>query len=265
MSVISPVFSRIQGGDESRFSPSPFPGPSSCLTSEGRGVRVWGGIGAVYALPGPGCIWGMRVFPDFSPERSLGWPERLVAGVDEAGRGPLAGPVVAAAVILAERGTPAGLDDSKRLSAPKRAALYEALRGRARIGIGLAPAAEIDRRGIVAATGAAMARAVEALEEKPDVALVDGPVAPRLCCRAQALVRGDRLSLSVAAASIAAKVVRDRMMEELARRWPGYGFERHKGYGTRAHLAALDRLGATAEHRASFGPVRAVMGGFRNC
>ncbi|MEO0622020.1 MAG: ribonuclease HII [Pseudomonadota bacterium] len=181
-----------------------------------------------------------------------------VAGIDEAGRGPWAGPVIAAAVIL---GTdfPEGLDDSKRLSAARREALFAMICDPASgmaVGIGTAESAEIDRVNILRATDLAMARALSALPLAPAVALVDGKrVPPGLGLPAEALVGGDGISPSIAAASIVAKVTRDRIMVELAERHPGYGWERNKGYGTAEHRDALTRLGVTAHHRKSFRPI----------
>lgn len=182
-----------------------------------------------------------------------------VAGIDEAGRGPWAGPVVAAAVILQPDLIPDGLNDSKRLSPSERLTLYDAIMDAATVGIGTASVARIDRDNILQATLCAMHRAVADLEIQPAAALVDGNRCPRLPCPAEPLIRGDALSLSVAAASIVAKVTRDRMMVELARAHTGYGWERNKGYGTREHAAALDRLGPTPHHRRSFAPVRTAI------
>ena len=196
--------------------------------------------------------------PDFSRERAHGG---RVAGVDEVGRGPLAGPVVAAAVVF-PRGVPdalaGSLDDSKRLRPTARLAAFDALRrsGAAEIGVGAASVAEIERLNILRASLLAMRRAVLRLPGLPELALVDGDQAPPLPCPVRCLVGGDGLSLSVAAASIVAKVVRDRAMQRLARRYPGYGWEANAGYGTAAHRAALLRLGPVAHHRAGFGTVR---------
>jgi ribonuclease HII len=190
--------------------------------------------------------------PDARHERSIGG---RVAGIDEAGRGPWAGPVIAAAVVLDRGRAPEGLDDSKKLRPARREALFEALMACAAVGIGAASVAEIDRLNIRDATFLAMRRAIAALPAQPDHALVDGNALPGLDCPATALVGGDGLSLSIAAASIVAKVTRDRMMVELSASCPGYGFERHKGYGTEAHRAALMRLGPSAHHRRSFRPV----------
>jgi ribonuclease HII len=194
--------------------------------------------------------------PDFSLEREAGG---LVAGIDEAGRGPWAGPVVAAAVVLDRETLPQSLclalDDSKKLSPGRREALFDALRRCARAGVGHAEVGEIDSVNILAATMLAMRRAVENLGVEPDLALVDGNRAPELRCPARCVVGGDGLSLSIAAASIVAKVTRDRIMADLARRFPGYGWERNAGYGTAEHRKALERLGVTPQHRRSFKPV----------
>ncbi|MEX1152397.1 ribonuclease HII [Parvibaculum sp.] len=197
--------------------------------------------------------------PDFRFELEAGAPARFVCGVDEAGRGPGGGRGGAAAVILDPADTPPGLNDSKKLDAARREALYAALQASARIGIGEASVEEIDRLNILKATMLAMTRAVAALGLVPHFALIDGNRLPALSCPARAIVKGDALSLSVAAASIAAKTVRDRTMCELARAHPGYGFERHKGYGTAAHQAALLRLGPCAAHRSSFAPIRKML------
>jgi ribonuclease HII len=180
-----------------------------------------------------------------------------VAGLDEAGRGPLAGPVVAAAVILPENYTLTGLNDSKKLSAARREKLFASLASDTRViwATGAADAAEIDRLNILHATHLAMARAVEALPLKPHHALVDGLPVRGLPVSHTALVGGDALSLSIAAASIMAKVTRDREMADWDGRFPQYGFARHKGYGVREHLEALQRHGPCSIHRRSFAPV----------
>jgi ribonuclease HII len=182
-----------------------------------------------------------------------------VAGIDEAGRGPWAGPVVAAAVVLDHARLPRGLDDSKALASAERERLHREILATARVGIGIADAAEIDRDNILVATFSAMARAVDALGCLPAAALVDGNRAPGLACPVATIVKGDATSLAIAAASIVAKVTRDRMMCEAARRYPGYGFERHKGYGTAEHRAAIACHGLTPLHRRSFRPIRRVL------
>ena len=200
--------------------------------------------------------------PDFAIER--GCPG-VVCGVDEAGRGPLAGPVVAAAVIIDRRRLRGvlrpELDDSKALSRELREGCYRALvdgacAGAVRIGVGAASVCEIDRINILRASLLAMARAVAALRVTPDIALVDGNIAPPLSCAVKTVVKGDALSLSIAAASIVAKVTRDRIMHSLATRYPGYGWETNVGYATAEHGRAIRRLGVTRHHRRSFEPVR---------
>lgn len=194
--------------------------------------------------------------PDLSLETAAGG---LVCGVDEAGRGPLAGPVVAGAAILDAATLPAalrdGLDDSKKLKPARREELFALLHdcGAARLGIGVASVEEIDHHNILRATHLAMARAVAALGVVPDLALVDGNQPPRdFSCPVQCVVKGDSLSLSIAAASILAKVTRDRMMVELDALFPGYGWARNAGYGTPEHRSAIARIGFTPHHRRSF-------------
>jgi ribonuclease HII len=182
--------------------------------------------------------------------------------VDEVGRGPLAGPVVAAAVIIDRTCWPReldGLDDSKQLTARRRESFAQALRRCARIGIGAASVHEIDTLNILQASLLAMTRAVTALGLHPDMALIDGNKAPTLSCATRTVIGGDGLSLSIAAASVIAKVTRDRAMASLARRHDGYGWERNAGYGTEEHRDALRRLGVTPHHRQSFAPVRALI------
>ncbi len=191
-------------------------------------------------------------------------PEELLAGVDEAGRGPLAGPVIAAAVILhPERHIP-GLQDSKQLSARRREQLELCIHQDALAwGLGRAEVAEIDRLNILQATLLAMQRAVAALDPAPQRALVDGNCAPRLACLVETVVKGDQKVAAIAAASILAKVARDREMTALEAACPGYGFAQHKGYPTRSHLQALQQLGVSPHHRRSFAPVRACLGAAR--
>lgn len=182
---------------------------------------------------------------------------RIVAGIDEAGRGPLAGPVCVAAVVLPEDFTHPVLNDSKQLSEMKRERLYEEITADARIRwhcVSVAPA-EIDRINILQATWEGMRRAALALQPVPDAVLIDGKPVKKYPLHQVALVKGDSLSYSIAAASIIAKVTRDRLMVAMARRHPEYGFEIHKGYPTPAHLAALRLHGPCPEHRRSFGPV----------
>lgn len=216
--------------------------------------------------------------PDFALERALlrelgrGTAETVI-GIDEAGRGPWAGPVVAAAAWLDPERLDAELarrlDDSKKLSAKRRGDLFLALSdpscGFARVAVGEASVAEIDRLNILQASLLAMERAAAALASAlggtPRAALVDGNKLPRLACEARAVVKGDGLSLSIAAASVIAKVTRDRAMAALARDYPGYGWERNQGYGTAEHRAGIARLGVTPLHRRSFRPIREVLAG----
>jgi len=185
-----------------------------------------------------------------------------VAGIDEAGRGPLAGPVVAAAVIFEKGRVPKGLDDSKVMTAEAREEAYAAIHAAAlAIGVGEASVDEIDLMNIRQATHIAMARAVRALTLAPVFALVDGNDAPALPCPCDTLVGGDGRSASIAAASIIAKVTRDRMMIALHESFPFYGWLTNKGYGTEEHLEALGRLGATVHHRRSFAPVHNILYG----
>jgi ribonuclease HII len=202
-----------------------------------------------------------RIRPTFeleSAEHQLG--SRPIAGVDEAGRGPWAGPVVAAAVILNPDCIPANIDDSKVLDEDSRAYLYKRIMKVAIVAVGIADVDRIDRDNILGATLWAMAEAVAQLTDTPKLVLIDGNRAPRLPMLARAIVKGDAKCLSIAAASIIAKVTRDRLMMELARDYPGYGFERHKGYGTPEHQAAITKLGISALHRRSFKPVQLALG-----
>ena len=184
-----------------------------------------------------------------------------IAGVDEAGRGPLAGPVVAAAVVLDPNNIPDGIADSKMLEPDVRRALYRDIVATAHVGIGMADVDRIDRDNILNASLFAMARAVAGLSCKPRLVLVDGnKVPPKLPCLGRAIVKGDAKCLSIAAASIVAKVTRDTIMIELARAYPDFGFDRHKGYSTPEHHAAIDRYGITPHHRRSFKTVQLALG-----
>ena len=195
--------------------------------------------------------------PDFSFEVAGPAP---VCGIDEVGRGPWAGPVVAAAVILDPLAIPDGLDDSKRLTPARREALLAELEACAFIGVGQASVAEITTMNILQASFLAMRRAVAHLPRRPALALVDGHMLPPgLPCRTRAIVGGDGLAVSIAAASIVAKVTRDRMMVALAQQFPGYGWETNMGYGTREHAGGLSRLGVTPHHRRSFEPVHKIL------
>ncbi len=194
--------------------------------------------------------------PCFKLERDHPMP---LAGVDEAGRGPLAGPVVAAAVVLDRVRFPRGIDDSKKLTAEAREGLYVRIRRMAAVGVGIAEVEEIDRINIFHATMLAMARAVEALGVEPAMVLVDGNRLPKWGHPAVAVVAGDGKCRSIAAASIIAKVTRDRIMRQYHAAHPGYGWARNKGYATADHRAALIRLGPSPLHRRSFSPVAALL------
>jgi len=187
----------------------------------------------------------------------------MIAGVDEAGRGPLAGPVVAAAVILDPHTIPDGLNDSKKLSEAKRKALYAIIMRTAHVGIGIAEPEEVDRINILAATMIAMQRAVADLAVLPDAILIDGNRCPAfdipVPIPVQAIIKGDAKSLSIAAASIIAKTTRDSLMCAADIRFPGYGHTGHKGYPTQAHREALTQLGVSPIHRRSYAPVKAVL------
>ena len=200
-----------------------------------------------------------RTGPDFTIElAALRQGTRHVCGIDEAGRGPWAGPVVAAAVVLDPDCIPEGLNDSKKLTEAKRDVLFEPIMRSARVGIGIADVERIDRDNILQATFWAMAQALKQVEGVA-LALVDGNRAPALPCPVQTIIEGDGKSLSIAAASIIAKVTRDRIMIGHDAAWPQYGFARHKGYGTAFHQQALERHGPTPLHRKSFAPVAAFL------
>lgn len=202
-----------------------------------------------------------RAFPTLALEilliESSGGP---VCGVDEAGRGPWAGPVSAGAVILNPDDLPAGIDDSKALTHARREALEIEIKARALAwGVGFASVEEIETHNILHATGLAMCRAIEALAIQPVAALVDGNYGFKLPCAVQTVIKGDSLSLSIAAASILAKTARDRLMVELDAEYPGYGFAGHKGYNAPIHQAALRTLGPCPAHRRSWAPIRALL------
>jgi ribonuclease HII len=183
-----------------------------------------------------------------------------IAGVDEVGRGPLAGPVTAAAVRLLPGRVPTGLNDSKKLTARRRDAIYDAIMDMCEVSIAHASVAEIDEINILRASHLAMVRALRGLPNPPDYALIDGNLLPRdLPCNAEAIIKGDALSISIAAASIVAKVTRDRLMVDLAQQHPGYGWEKNAGYPTKQHQQALLNLGVTPHHRRSFKPVYNIL------
>ncbi len=194
--------------------------------------------------------------PDFSIENEY---HGLIAGVDEAGCGPWAGPVVASAVILDPSNLPVGLNDSKKLSAKKREALFEPIMSSSKVGVGIVDVDEIDEINILQAAKTAMKRALDKLPLQPDVALIDGNRPPELSCEVRAIVKGDGISLSIAAASIIAKVTRDRMMQELSLQYPHYGWERNAGYGTAQHQAGLATHGVTNHLRKSFAPIKKLL------
>lgn len=202
-----------------------------------------------------------KIVASFTRERAaLKAGARLVAGVDEVGRGPLAGPVVAAAVALDPKRIPKGLADSKALTRERREALFVEIMATATVAFAAASTERIEAINIRGATLWAMARAVASLDERPDLVFVDGrDTPPGLPCPAQTVIGGDALVQSIAAASIVAKVVRDRMMARLGESFPAYGFERHMGYGTPEHLAALAAHGPCSHHRRAFAPIAALL------
>ncbi len=194
--------------------------------------------------------------PDLSLEQEMGG---IVAGVDEVGRGPFAGPVISAAVILPSDNIPQGIRDSKKLSKKKREALFDQIMETSIVGIGRAEVTEIDELNILQATFVAMRRAVSNLKTTPAGVLVDGNKDPDLGLPTRTIVKGDRLSLSIAAASIVAKVTRDREMLTLSRVYPHYGWEKNSGYGTAEHRKGLSLFGVTPQHRRSFAPIRKIL------
>ncbi len=203
--------------------------------------------------------------PDFKFEDEC---KGLVAGVDEAGRGPWVGPVVAGAVVFLNRAVDPfllnHLNDSKKLSAKRREELFEiikkeALKGNLCYGVGEASAAEIDEINILQASFLAMKRALEGLKVKPNTALIDGNREPKdFCCHTKCVIKGDALSFSISAASIVAKVTRDHLMQQMALKYPGYGFEKNAGYGTKDHIEGLKKYGITPEHRRSYKPIKEI-------
>lgn len=197
--------------------------------------------------------------PDYLLEREYGAPERVICGVDEVGRGPLAGPVIAAAVVLDPANIPHHLNDSKKLSAKKREELNDIILTTASFGFGEASLEEIDELNILQASMLAMQRAVQNLPCKVDHILVDGNRLPNFEAPATAVIKGDQKSLSIAAASIIAKIKRDFLMKNLAKIHPEYGWERNAGYGTREHMEALNLVGPSRFHRKSFAPIRDLM------
>ena len=203
----------------------------------------------------------MAVKPDFRLEQdAFADGHRIVAGVDEVGRGPLAGPVVAASVVLDPARIPAGLNDSKKLSAKRRAVLHDRIAEVAQVSVAEATVEEIDDLNILRASHLAMERAVAGLPVAPAMALIDGNLIPRgLGIPARAIIKGDGVSVSIAAASIMAKIWRDRVMWDLAQHYPGYGWETNAGYPSKSHKEALRNLGVTPHHRRSFRPVHNIL------
>jgi ribonuclease HII len=199
--------------------------------------------------------------PDYTLEtEALGQGYTRIAGVDEVGRGPLAGPVTAAAVILDVAAIPLGLNDSKKLTARARVSLAEVLHAQAQVSVAHASVAEIDEINILRASHLAMERAVAALDPAPDFLLIDGNLIPHgLAIPARAVIKGDARSVSISAASIVAKTCRDAIMVDLAQQHPGYGWERNAGYPSKSHKAALQNLGVTPHHRRSFKPVHNIL------
>lgn len=198
----------------------------------------------------------MKSLPDFTIEKGCDGP---VCGVDEVGRGALCGPVIAAAVILDSDDCPIGINDSKMLSRNSREQLHQQIVRSGAVGLGLAEVEEVEELNVLKAAFVAMERAVSNLSLVPETALIDGNKLPNLSCASRAVVRGDRISMSIAAASIVAKVTRDRLMTDLAVRYPGYGWESNAGYGTPQHLQAIRDLGITRHHRKRFGPVARML------
>ena len=198
--------------------------------------------------------------PDNLIERGLGWPQKLIAGIDEAGRGPWAGPVVSAAVILNEKNIPDGLNDSKKLSEKKRLSLYSSIYNFHSVGVGISSIEEIDTMNVLQATFLSMSRAVNDLNPQPEHVLVDGNLDPGLDFKTDCIVKGDSASLSIAAASIIAKVTRDNLMIELDGEYPYYCWKKNKGYGTSEHRKALEMYGPCKYHRKSFSPINKMLG-----
>jgi ribonuclease HII len=198
--------------------------------------------------------------PDSVTERSFGWPQKLIAGIDEAGRGPWAGPVVSAAVILNENNIPDGLNDSKKLSEIKRLSLYSSIYNFHSVGVGISSIEEIDSMNVLQATFLSMNRAVEDLNPQPKHVLVDGSLDPGLNFKTKCIIKGDSISISIAAASVIAKVTRDNLMLKLDKEFPNYNWKKNKGYGTSEHRKALELHGPCKYHRKSFSPINKMLG-----
>ena len=198
--------------------------------------------------------------PDNLNERDIGWPKKLIAGIDEAGRGPWAGPVVSAAVILNEKNIPDGLNDSKKLSEKKRLSLYSSIYNFHFVGVGISSIEEIDSMNVLQATFLSMKRAVEDLNPQPEYILVDGNLDPGLNFKTKCIIKGDSISISIAAASVIAKVTRDNLMLTLDKEFPNYNWKKNKGYGTAEHRNALELHGPCKYHRKSFSPINKMLG-----
>jgi len=198
--------------------------------------------------------------PDNLIERALGWPLKLIAGIDEAGRGPWAGPVVSAVVVLNEKNIPDGLNDSKKISEKKRLSLYSSIYNFHSVGVGISSIEEIDRMNVLQATFLSMNRAVEDLNPQPEYILVDGNLDPGLNFKTKCIIKGDSISISIAAASVIAKVTRDNLMLKLDKEFPNYNWKKNKGYGTAEHRNALELHGPCKYHRKSFSPINKMLG-----
>jgi len=198
--------------------------------------------------------------PDNLNERDIGWPKKLIAGIDEAGRGPWAGPVVSAAVILNEKNIPDGLNDSKKLSEKKKLSLYSSIYNFHFVGVGISSIEEIDSMNVLQATFLSMKRAVEDLNPQPEYILVDGNLDPGLNFKTKCIIKGDSISISIAAASVIAKVTRDNLMLKLDKEFPNYNWKKNKGYGTAEHRNALELHGPCKYHRKSFSPINKMLG-----
>ena len=198
--------------------------------------------------------------PNFLIEEDFGWPNKLIAGVDEAGRGPWAGPVVSAAVVLNKKNIPIDLNDSKKISEKKRQSLYSSIYNSHFVGVGISSIEEIDNLNILQATFLSMKRALNNLDCSVDAILVDGNIDPGFDYKTECIVKGDSISFSIAAASIIAKVTRDNLMSKIHKEFPNYNWKRNKGYGTKEHRNALDMYGPCKYHRKSFSPINKMLG-----
>ena len=198
--------------------------------------------------------------PNFLIEEDFGWPNKLIAGIDEAGRGPWAGPVVSAAVVLNKKNIPSDLNDSKKISEKKRQSLYSSIYNSHFVGVGISSIEEIDNLNILQATFLSMKRALDNLDCSVDAILVDGNLDPGFDYKTECIVNGDSISFSIAAASIIAKVTRDNLMSKIHKEFPNYNWKRNKGYGTKEHRNALEIYGPCKYHRKSFSPINKMLG-----